>query len=367
MAMTNTIDPATAAAPLAASIAAHVGPADVVVSDVEIPAASGMSNQTLFFRAHWAGNDHHLVARVQPTDGGGLFMTYNIEREHRLLSTLAQQTAVPVPRVWFAESDPALLGSPFLVTDRIAGRSPTDDPPFTAAGWLLDDLDAARRAALCDNALAALGEIHATDVSALGFMNEGADALGPLDQRLAYERRFYAWASRGATYPLIDKAFAWLDEHRPESEGPPVLNWGDARISNCIFDWELSVVGVVDWEMSCLGPRELDLGWWLFGMRHHTQGVGVALPPGFPDAEAVLRRYAELTGYTPRDIGYYEVLAGTRGAIMMVRGAQLMVEAGFLPPDTPMATVNPASTVLATLIGEQRPEGVSVSFIGNRS
>lgn len=367
MAFTNTIQPQSARAPLARAIGAHVeGARDVVVFDVDIPPAAGMSNQTLFFTAAWAGEEHQLVARVHPPTDGGLFMTYDIDRELHLLTAL-RGTSIPVPRVWFAEKDSTLLGSPFIVMDRLRGRSPSDDPPFTAAGWLVDELDAESRLLLNERGLQMLAEIHAVKVEDVKFVNHGRDALGPLPQRVMYERRFYDWARAGKSYQLIERAFAWLDAHRPAKCGQPVLNWVDARISNFVFGPGLEIVGVVDWEMSCVGPRELDLGWWLFAMRHHTEGLGIPTPDGFHTETEFLARYAELTGYVPTDIRFYQVLAGVRGAIMMVRAASLMIGAGFLPSDTTMATVNPASIVLADLIGAPRPDGVATSYVGNRS
>jgi aminoglycoside phosphotransferase (APT) family kinase protein len=373
MALANKIDPDAAAPLLTKTLAGHgIAPGDVCVDEVVVPASAGMSNETLLFRASWndGGRTHErgLVARVHPEPGAGLFMTYDIERERRLLQALHADGAIPVPRVYFADPDGAALGAPYLVMDRVDGRSPTDDPPFTAAGWVAD-LQPDQRALLSDRATRVLAAIHSVDWRRLGLehLNDGVDALGPLDQRLAYERRFYEWAGRGESYRVIDAAFDWLDENRPADEGELVLNWGDARLSNFIFDDTLSVAGVVDWEMASIASPELDLGWWLFGMRHHTEGVGVPLPDGLPTAERFLERYSELTRRAVRDIAFYEVLAGTRGAIMMVRAAQMMIAAGFLPPDTPMAQSNPASQVLARLIDVEQPSGATTSFIGNRA
>ncbi len=46
-------------------------------------------------------------------------------------------TAAPAPRVLAIESDPTVLGTPFLLMERHDGRTLADDPPFAAAGWLL--------------------------------------------------------------------------------------------------------------------------------------------------------------------------------------------------------------------------------------
>lgn len=40
-----------------------------------------------------------------------------------------------------------------------------------------------------------------------------------------------------------------------------------------MFDDSQEVVAVLDWEIAGLGPPEMDLGYWLFFERHHTEGI----------------------------------------------------------------------------------------------
>jgi aminoglycoside phosphotransferase (APT) family kinase protein len=343
----------------------------VTVSDVSVPNASGMSNETILFDAAWDEDGEHrtrrLVARVQPATQG-LFLEYDITREHRIMTALAGAAGVPVPKVLLLETDPSVIGAPFLVMDRVEGRSPTDDPPFTVAGWVLD-LPPAQRRVVCDEALNVMAAIHALDWRALGLGFLDRQDLGGewIEQRFAYDRRFYEWAAQGQRFPLIETAFHWLDTHRPTGAAAPVLNWGDPRISNIVYGDDLTARAVLDWEVALLGPPEVDLGWNLFTNRHHTSGIGAPLPEGFPTVAETIAAYEGVSGRTVQDVEFYEVLAGTRGAIMMVRAAGMMVEAGFLPPDTPMAASNPASKVLAELLGEPVPTGETTSFIGNRA
>ena len=100
--------------------------------------------------------------------------------------------------------------------------------------------------------------------------------------------------------------------------------------------------------------------------RHHTEGVGLPLPEGIPDRGETIDYYERATGHTLRDLDYYEVLAGSRLAILMVRAAHMMIGAGLLPPDSPMAQSNPASQLVAKLLDLPAPTGTTTSFIGNR-
>lgn len=115
-----------------------------------------------------------------------------------------------------------------------------------------------------------------------------------------------------------------------------------------------------------LGSPEQDLGWWLFMMRHHTEGIGLPLPEGIPDRDATVDYYQSVSGYRPQNLDYYEALAGTRLAILTLRAAHLMIAAGLLPPDSAMGLSNPATHLVAQLVGLPAPDAAVSSYIGNR-
>ncbi len=322
MALANTRDPVQSAEQLTRWLADRLPGAQV--TDVEIPQASGLSNETLLFTASWDGGAGDFVARVAP-QGPGVFPSYDLVTEQRVMDALARHTSVPVPKTPWVETDPGVLGAPFLVMERLSGRVPSDDPPFTAGGWVLE-LRPEEQARMCDNALDVLTEIHQVDHDARG--------LGFL--------------------------------HRPGADEPIVLCWGDARVGNMLIADDMTINGVLDWEMVGLGSPDLELGWWMFMLRHHTEGIGAPLPPGFPSREQVIARYEERTGHVLDHLDFYEAFAGLRLSILMHRAGNMMIAAGLLPPDAPMKFNNPASQLLAGLIGAEAPTGAAQSFIGNR-
>ena len=217
------------------------------------------------------------------------------------------------------------------------------------------------------NSIDTLAQIHSVDWHALGldFLDTPENHSG-LDAGLAQWRNTFEWAAEGEPNPTIEAALAWLDENRPGGAETKVLNWGDARVGNIIFSDDLAAAGVLDWEMVVLASREQDLGWWLFLMRHHTEGVGAPLPDGIPDRAETVDYYERITGHQVQNLDYHEVLAGTRLAILMVRAAHMMIAAGLLPPDSPMSQSNPASQLVAKLLDLPAPTGATTSFIGNR-
>src|SRR5580698_4763263 len=154
MALKNQIDTQRASKELAQWLGVRMaGAEDVAVSEVAVPSSSGLSTETVLFEASWreggAEKTQEMVARVQP-DGPGVFPHYDLQKEARVMQALAAGSPVPAPTVLFHEDDASVLGAPFLVMERVAGRVPSDDPPFTAAGWVLE-LSPEQRGQLFEN------------------------------------------------------------------------------------------------------------------------------------------------------------------------------------------------------------------------
>ena len=344
---------------------------DAEVTGVEIPSSNGMSNETVLFDASWSEPDgggqrsERLVARVEPA-GPAVFPTYDVSLEGRVMSALAK-TPVPVPKVMFYEEDSAVLGAPFLVVGFLAGRVPADDPPHTAEGWVLD-LAEDERALLYDNGLKVMADLHAADWRSLGLEELDRPELGEdsIEQQLAFYEEFFEWAAEGESFPTIEAGFEWVRDNRPDDEGERVICWNDARVGNMIFRDDLSVAAALDWELVSLGPRGVDVSWWLFMQRFFTEGVGAPLPSGYPTADEMLARYEELSGQAVEHIDFHEGFSALKMSVMMVRGGRLMVSSGLLPPESTMAQSNSASQLLAKMLDLPAPVGATENFMGNR-
>jgi len=66
-------------------------------------------------------------------------------------------------------------------------------------------------------------------------------------------------------------------------------------------------------------------------------------------------RYEELTGWEPHDLEFYEVFAGLRFAVVMMRIAALVVEFELLPSETDMDRNNIVTRLLAAKLGLPAP------------
>lgn len=316
------------------------------------PAMNGSSNETLIVDTRWVsagGVDHEdaFVVRRLPK-GFPLFHRYDLERQYRTMASLLG-TDVPVPELVGLELDPGVLGEPFYVMRRIEGRPPPDLPPFTAVGWLLDSTPA-EQAALYASSIEMLGRVHRLDPARLGldFLRTGEASTGFGEQLLAAEH-WFRWAAADRPQPILEATLAWLHAHRPSDPPAEGLNWGDARIGNMLYDG-FDPVGVLDWEMAGIGPGEVDLGWWLFLNRHHSDGMGLAQLPGFPDDVTTVAMYEAALGRPARDVFYYDVFGGFRFGIIVLRAATGLIQSGKMPADSAYGQVNGATTLLAQML-----------------
>ena len=306
------------------------------ISKLDVPSGTGMSSETFLFDAHWNEDGEErggsYVARMSPDmDDCPVFPEYDLSLQVNCLRLVAARSDVPVPAVAWYEPDASVLESPFYVMERVDGEVPPDLPPYPFAGWLFDATPE-DRARFQRASLSVLARLHAIDVSdeAAAFLDRpqyGADAL---EQHLRYQREFYDWAREGASYPVLDKTFAWLDAHRPADDRPAVLNWGDARIGNMLYR-DFEPVAVLDWEMAALGAREVDLAWMCemndFFQRM-AQGAG---QPGIPDLlrhDEVIATYESLTGHTVEHFEWYYAFAALRFGIVSIRTSMRAIAYG---------------------------------------
>jgi aminoglycoside phosphotransferase (APT) family kinase protein len=299
------------------------------VTAFEATSANGMSSDTILFDATWteAGHPHdeRLVARIAPdTTDIPVFPSYDLDRQFRLLDLVATLTDVPVPRVWWSEPDEQRIGAPFFVMGRVDGVVPPDVMPYTFGDNWLYDAGPQDQRLLQDETVAVLAELHGIDrpEDRFDFLEFDDPGDSTLRRHVAHTRAWYDFvAADGPPSPLVERGFAWLDEHWPEDEGPTVLSWGDARIGNVMYR-DFRPVAVLDWEMAGLGPRELDVAWLVYGHRVF-EDIATALGlPGMPDflrPDDVSARYEALTGHTLRNLDFFLTYAAVQWGIVGLR------------------------------------------------
>jgi len=250
---------------------------------------------------------------------------------------VASRTPVPVPTVLWSEPDPEPVGAPFFVMERIEGDVPPDVLPYNFGdSWLFDAaVDDQRR--LQEASVGVLADLHAIDgaESVFGFLSEGGSAAtDALRRHVDDQWAYYRWAMGDLRLPLLERAFAWLEDHWPADEGPTVLSWGDSRIGNMLYDG-FTPVAVLDWEMVGLGPAEIDVAWMIFLHRFFEDIAHQMDLPGmahFMRREDVAEHYQSVSGHEPRDMDFYLMYAALRDAIVMTRVNQRALHFGEVEP-----------------------------------
>lgn len=326
----------------------------VEISELTAPGGTGFSNETLIFDATWhEGDDRHergLVVRVKPT-GYQLFLEADFEQQYRLLKLLDDSTEVPVPPMYWFEDDAAVLGAPFFVMGKVDGKAPTDNPAYNQEGWLFDATPE-QRATLWHSAMASFAKVHNPSIDASFLAKPQRGATG-FDQQLKYWEESFTWAAQGRPQPVAEAAWAWMQANLP-SERPTGLSWGDARIGNMLFDDNFECRAIVDWEMLSLGGPMYDLGWWLFLDRFHSEGYGIPRLPGLGSYADTVAEYESLTGTKTHDLEFYEVYAGFRFAIVMIKLSQMFTAYDIEGMES-METNNPVTQVLARMLDVPPP------------
>ena len=301
-------EPLLVVEPLRAFLDEHgLGAGDLRVA----PLGDGHSNVTYLVER----DDCEVVLR-RPPRGPLAPSTHDVLREARLLRAL-QPTAARVPRVLAVCADQSVIGAPFYVMERVAGKVVTSALPPAL------DTPAERRR--CGMQLVdALVEIHAVDWRACGLDGFTRDPRAYLARQL---RRFGGLWEHHATreVPAVPAVGAWLREHMPASGAPTIVH-GDYRLGNAMLSASAParVVAVFDWELATIGDPLADLGYLcaLWSERDDPplgafELSGATRLEGFPTREELVERYASRSGRATRDIRWYRALALWKATIFM--------------------------------------------------
>jgi aminoglycoside phosphotransferase (APT) family kinase protein len=216
--------------------------------------------------------------------------------------------------------------------DRIDGLVPRDVLPYNFGdNWLFDaSRDDQRR--LQDSTVQVLADLHAIPdaTTTFGFLDPGIDRPTALARNLARVRSWYEFAVPDiGRSPIAERGLAWLEAHLPATD-EAVLCWGDARIGNVLYQ-DFEPVGVLDWEMATVGPREMDVSWIVFAHQVFESITGMLEMPGmahFMREEDVVSTYEELTGTTLGPLDWYHVFNGVEWSIVFMRTGARQIHFG---------------------------------------
>ena len=305
---------------IAVYLAEKLGSEYVVLHDVQ-RIAVGWSHETWLFDATWTVNGderrHGFCLRRDP--GNALLRDMsNLAVQFDVLRAL-DATDVPTPHPWFFESDSDVLGSPFLVMDRVAGTCPS---PWGSEGRRFY-AEAAGRGVLADSFTDALIAIHNLDWRAVGLEVLGVPGPGDdFPRREIAKWRALIDATGIEPDPVLTDVICWLESNTPTAERL-VLVHGAFRTGNLLIDDD-RVSAVLDWETEVIGDPMYDVAYVLSPLNRE----GTDLLSNIVARDAFRRRYERGTGIEIDDAvcDYYQLLYGMRSAAFWMSASGLYAD-----------------------------------------
>ncbi len=328
--------------------------------------ANGMSSETLVLDATWHEGEQarvgRYVARVAPAaEDFPVFPRYELREQYDVMRLVGELTDVPVPAVGLLEPTGEVLGTPFFLMDRVEGAIPPDVLPYNFGDSWVHDADPVEQRRLQDASVGLLARLHAIPeaTTTFGFLDpgrQGHPGQTLLERDLARTRHWYDYAAAEiGPSTLAQRALAWLEAHVPETDpADDVLCWGDARIGNVIYR-DFEPVAVLDWEMACLGPRELDVSWMVFAHRVFESIAAALELPGMPHflrEDDVVATYEQLSGARLGDLTWYHVYNGLQWCIVFMRTGARQIHFGEIDRPDEVDALMHCGPLVARLLDE---------------
>jgi aminoglycoside phosphotransferase (APT) family kinase protein len=227
------------------------------------------------------------VLRVFQGDGAGR----KSAKEYHLMRKLGM-VDYPVPRVYGYEPSGETLGKPFILMERVMGKT-------LGETYRNESPEEIRRGV--DRLMMLFARLHLLDVTPFKGITELPCHDDPVQDSLD-RYRTTAQGQLQWLKPVVD----WLTERKPYIEPVPqsVLHM-DFHGMNVMMREDGSEA-VIDWGASRIGDHRMDLGWTL--LLHTTFGGEVY-------RDLILASYSEHSGRKVEDIEYFEAMAATRRII----------------------------------------------------
>jgi aminoglycoside phosphotransferase (APT) family kinase protein len=246
---------------------------------------------------------------------------HDMRREHRVLSALHRQFAL-APRSLLLCEDESVIGAVFIVEERRHGFVIRDDIPDEFAGQ--PELN--RR--IGEVLIEALADLHRIVPAEVGLGDLGRPE-GYAERQLAGWSRRWQAAQGGeeaeGSAALMAPVLDWLGAHLPQSDAAALLH-NDYRLDNCLLNASdpAQIEAVLDWDMCTQGDPLADLGYvlnyWVEPDDPPEWREIASMPtwrPGFPTRAEAIERYAARTGFDVAAIGWHQVFAAFKLAVII--------------------------------------------------
>ena len=267
------------------------------------PMTTGFSNET------YSIDGPNLILRLPPA-AGAMLEGHDVVGQARIYEELgATEGAPPVPRIVMTCADPAVIGVPFFVMERIVGES-IDDIAMPA--WFVDGTDDLRNR-ICRDWIAAFSSL-----SKLAPPSTLGPAVTPEDDARMW-RAFAGAADCSRLVALFDRL---LLSPAPVS-GPPAIVHGDPKLANLMWH-EGRITAMLDWEMALAGEPLSNLGYMLFFFSSAYHGASRAQKlPGMLNRTEVIALWEQTSGRSAEGYFWHEVAQVGKLAAIIAAGANM--------------------------------------------
>lgn len=277
------------------------------ITSLTYPRGAGQSHETILFDAQWtqdgAPASQGFVVRIKPTS----FVIYPddlFDQQYQVLRALHEDGQVRVAKPFWIEHDPAILGAPFFIMEKMVGRVPVSIPPYSESGWVFDSSPAQRRV-MWESGVRQLAATQLVPLEKLPFLKGPAHAPHGLEQEWDKFTRFIEWLAGDGPVPVLEAAHARLKSLWPANR-PEGMVWGDSRLGNMMFDENYQVIAVMDWEQPSLGGALNDLAWFVVSAQTwHSATDTRPYLEGMGSDEETIAMWEELTGKSAADLDWY--------------------------------------------------------------
>jgi aminoglycoside phosphotransferase (APT) family kinase protein len=293
---------------------------DLKIDNFSYPRGAGLSHETILFDAYWTERDtprmQGMVIRIKPTEHTVYQHDWFIE-QYRIMAALKQANATPIATPLWLELDPGIVGAPFFVMEKRVGKVPVSFPPYSREGWVTE-LSVSQRRLLWENAIYAFAGIQSLPLSEATFLDPDGRYPDGFEQEWDRWRSYFDWARKDQEFTFLDEVWAKLQSTRPKSRQPGLV-WGDARIGNIMFDDQMNVAAVMDWEAPGIGGALHDLGYWTVMSQLETAQQGLPMLDGMGSREETIALWGELAGIDTSEIEWYERFAALKMSCLAIR------------------------------------------------
>ncbi len=249
--------------------------------------ASGVESDIYTFTYHPPKSPAQaLILRTFPGDGAAQKLLREANGVLRL-----QQAGYPVAPVLYSETDPALLGRPFTVMEKLEGK----------VLWpLLYQVGTEEVGSLLDRFGRLIAWLHRLDWRP--FTDQAARyAANPTtiqEDNFAWMRQLYAQFGVEGFLRVVD----WLEAHQAQITVQPAVVHLDFHANN-VFLCDDGRLAVIDWTQITVADYRSDLTWTLmimgdFGQPHWR--------------ERILQAYAQEAGRPVENLDYFGVITDTK-------------------------------------------------------